>query len=78
MWSAKSPDLTPLDYFFWEYLRDKVYSSIVNSVAQLKTKIHDAFEQILESPMLESSILTLSKRCHLCIEQKGSHFENWM
>ena len=65
MWSARSPDLTPLDYFFWGYLRDKVYSSTVNSVAQLKTKIEDAVKQISNSPGLEASILTLSKRCRL-------------
>jgi len=24
-WPARSPDLTPLDYFLWDYLKDRVY-----------------------------------------------------
>ena len=26
-WPARSPDLTPCDFFMWGYLKDKVYST---------------------------------------------------
>ncbi|EFN89314.1 hypothetical protein EAI_05291, partial [Harpegnathos saltator] len=26
-WSARSPDLSPLDFFLWGYLKNKVYAT---------------------------------------------------
>ena len=26
-WPARSPDLTPLDYWYWSVLKDRIYSS---------------------------------------------------
>ena len=30
-WPARSPDLTPLDFFFWGVLKDRVYAHKVNN-----------------------------------------------
>lgn len=34
-WPARSPDLTPLDYFLWGYLKHKVYQHEIEDVNQL-------------------------------------------
>ena len=45
-WPARSPDLTPMDFFFWGVLEDKVYSQKPRSVDDLKNYIRDAFQEI--------------------------------
>ncbi len=37
-WTARSPDITLPDYFVWEYVKDRVFSTPVNNVNQLKKK----------------------------------------
>jgi len=34
-WPANSPDLSPVDYWFWEKLQECVYCSRIHDVAQL-------------------------------------------
>jgi hypothetical protein len=34
-WPPRSPDLTPLDFFLWGYIRDLVYQTKVQDVAEL-------------------------------------------
>ncbi|GFY66643.1 putative mariner [Trichonephila inaurata madagascariensis] len=45
-WSPRSPDLTPMDFFFWGAVKDKVYSRKPVTVRQLKNFIQDAFKEI--------------------------------
>ena len=37
-WPVMSPDLTPLDFFFWGYVKDRVYKTAVNDIDHLKEK----------------------------------------
>ncbi len=36
---ARSPDHTPLDFFVWGYVEDRVFKTPVNNLTQLKRKI---------------------------------------
>ncbi|GBN30802.1 hypothetical protein AVEN_158843-1 [Araneus ventricosus] len=36
VWLPRSPDVTPLDFFFWCYIKDKVYSREIRDVADLR------------------------------------------
>lgn len=45
-WPARSPDLTPCDYFLWEYLKYIVYREPPNNISDLKTKISEAVATI--------------------------------
>ncbi|CAK9803098.1 hypothetical protein ANTQUA_LOCUS3581 [Anthophora quadrimaculata] len=38
---ARSPDLTPLDFFLWGYLKDKVYVKVSTTVSDMKQYIID-------------------------------------
>jgi hypothetical protein len=40
-WPARSADLTPLDFFLWLYLKERVYLNLLNDVEDLKTKIRN-------------------------------------
>ena len=43
---ARSPDLTPLDFFFWGYVRDQVYSERIQSVEHLQSQITKAVRSV--------------------------------
>ena len=38
-WPPRSCDLTPLDFFLWGYVKDKVYADNPQSIQELKEKI---------------------------------------
>ena len=38
-WPARSPDLNPLDFFLWGYLKSQVYSPWPNKLDELETNI---------------------------------------
>ena len=38
-WPPYSPDLNPLDFFFWSYLKDKVYKNNPKTLCELKNAI---------------------------------------
>ena len=42
MWAARSPDLTPMDFFLWGFVKDKVYRMKVRKLAVLKQRIRNA------------------------------------
>lgn len=39
VWPPRSPDLNPLDFFLWGYLKDRVYSPSPKTTEDLKTAI---------------------------------------
>src|SRR5215470_12641844 len=46
-WPARSPDLTPRDYFLWGYVKDKVFvPPLPASIPDLKNRITTAVETI--------------------------------
>jgi hypothetical protein len=47
-WPARSPNLTPLDFFLWRYLKSKVYNNRSNNLEDLKERIQH--EIMLISP----------------------------
>jgi len=53
-WPPRSPDITPLDFFLWGYVKDKVFSTPVPDITDLKARITDAFATITED-MLEKT-----------------------
>jgi hypothetical protein len=40
------PHTTPLDFFLWDYVKDKVYATKVTGVKDLKTQIRDVIAKI--------------------------------
>ena len=43
LWPSRSLDITPLDFFLWRYVKDKVFSTPVPDITNLKVRITDAF-----------------------------------
>jgi hypothetical protein len=48
------PDITPFDTFLWGYVKDKVFSTPVSDITNLKARITDDLATITED-MLENT-----------------------
>jgi hypothetical protein len=46
-WPATSPDLTPLDYFLWRYLKNYIYHEPVNNLEELNDRIYEALATVI-------------------------------
>lgn len=42
----RSPDLTPMDFFLWVYVKDKVYAAMLQTTGNQRIKRIYVFEQI--------------------------------
>jgi hypothetical protein len=45
-WPPRSPDITPLDFSLWSYVKSNVYRTPVNGLDDLKTRIRNAISAI--------------------------------
>ena len=74
-WPARSPDLTPLDFFLWGVLKNKVFSDKPKTLNDLKQSIIIAWEDITPE-MCKKVTKSIIERCHHCIANNGLHFEH--
>jgi hypothetical protein len=75
LWPAKSPDLNPCDFYLWENLKDKVYSSNPHTLVELKQSIRETISciEVSELKLVSCSIL---KRLEACLRADRMHFEH--
>lgn len=74
-WAARSPDISPLDYFLWGYLKNEIYKTPVQNAEGLRNKIITACRQINRRSIVRA-IQRLPRRLQLCIGQNGAQFEH--
>jgi hypothetical protein len=53
-WPPRSPDLTPLDFILWRYVKNIVYQVKINDLQHLKASIRDAVATVT-SNMLQGT-----------------------
>lgn len=75
MWPARSPDLTPLDFFVWGHVKNEVYKNKYASVNELREKV-DVTVRSLSRDMIRRATRSVVKRARICLEQNGFHFEH--
>lgn len=74
-WPARSPDLTPLDFYVWGHMKDLVYVNPVNSIEELRERITDAEDQMRTTITSRITKTEVRKRIRACIRNRGQHFE---
>lgn len=74
-WPARSPDLTPLDFFLWGHLKDRVFKVKPQSVAELRESIRHEVEEITPE-MLANAIFATFVRLGHCEITEGRQFEH--
>jgi Helix-turn-helix domain (DUF4817) len=74
-WPPRSPDITPMDFSIWGFIKDQVYKTTPQDVEDLKQQIRAACEKI--TPRMLSRVQgNLNKRARKCLQNHGSHFEH--
>jgi len=73
-WPPRSPDITHLDFFLWGYVKDKLFSTPVTDITNLKARITDAFVTITED-MLENTWRETDYRLDVLRATKGARVE---
>lgn len=74
-WPARSPDLTPMDFFLWGFVKSKVFITQPQSLEDLRQRIiqvcasisHEMFHNVREE---------FHDRLYICQEVNGGHFEH--
>lgn len=76
-WPARSPDLNPLHFFFWDHFKTLVYSTPVNTREDLVQRILFT-GGIIQNVTADFKAINrnLRRRIELCLEQNGGHFEH--
>lgn len=73
-WPARSPDLSPLDFFLWGFVKGKVFRSAPSNIGQLKNEVREIIESI-DADTLQNVIANFAVRLDKCIESGGGHVE---
>lgn len=73
-WPARSPDVMPLDFFFWGCAKDRVFNTPVRDVDELKQKITDVVASV-NLNMLANTWCELHRRLEFLQDNNGRHVE---
>lgn len=75
IWPPRSPDLTPLDFFMFGFLKNKIYINRMHSVIELRNAIINAVQSITPE-QLRNVFEGMKKRIDACVNSGGGHFEH--
>ncbi|GBM40191.1 hypothetical protein AVEN_80191-1 [Araneus ventricosus] len=73
-WPPRSPDIKSLDFYFWCYVKQHVYSERINDINHLKQRITDVF--LSRTPDVLTRVWEeLDYRLDVCKATNGAHIE---
>lgn len=72
----RSPDITPLDFFVWGYIKNLVYDSPVTTKEDMKCRVRRAFNSMDNNFIHAATSRSLLKRIMLCLRENGGVFEH--
>lgn len=77
-WPPRSPDLSPLDYWFWGTLKARIFhTNRPHSLEALKDRIVDECARFTVEEF-SAAISNLPTRLHLVIDTDGGHIEQYL
>lgn len=74
---AQSPDLTPLDFVLWSYVKGELYKNQCAFVVELTEQVTDIIS-LLSCYTMKHTTKSVISRSHLCLQQIRFHFEHIM
>ena len=74
-WPPKSPDLNPLDYYFWGVAQQEVHAKKPKTLQELKAIVENFATRITKDTLLKVAD-NFMKRVKLCLDENGGHFEH--
>ena len=74
-WPVLSPGLSPLDFWLWGYLKNKVYANAVTTLDRLRQAITDEM-QAIPATMVHSATLVVVRKAGLLLSIDGLQLES--
>ena len=74
-WPACSPDLSPLDFWFWGDMEDKIRQKNPQSLQEIKD-IVDQEAADMDASRVVRACQNFRRRVEICHQKKGGHFES--
>ena len=75
-WPANSPDLTPMDFFVWGFVKNNVYKTPPADMNDLRRRITAEFATLTRGQrMIRRSFDDMTRRANVCIRRGGLHVE---
>ena len=76
-WPPRSPDLTPMDFFFWGVMKNMVYERKPANLDELRQFVTDSFAEIGRNlDLCQKVCQSVIDRCQECCDAGGGHFEH--
>ena len=73
-WPARSPNLTPCDFFLWGWLKEQVYSTKRTTMDELEGRIREVISSIPQT-FLVKSVDAVPERLEQLMANVGVHIE---
>ena len=73
-WPPRSPDLSPLDFFLWGYIKNIVYAKKIRNIQQLQERITSATETVTRD-MIQKTCKETEFRLDVSTATNGAHIE---
>jgi hypothetical protein len=73
-WPPRSPGLTPLDFYFWVYVKQIVYSVRIHNIQRLKQRIRETAAYVTPG-VLGRVWQEMEYRFDVCRATNGTHIE---
>jgi len=77
-WPARSPDLTPLDFFLWGHIKTVVYADPPTNLQHLKQKITETCTQLTNQQIMAATHDEVIRRLEGCLQNNGQNFEQFI
>ena len=74
-WPARSPDLSPCDYFLWGYIKAEVFKLRPKTIIELKEAIVKSIAEVPKH-MIDNVMDNFRQRLQHCVEVGGGHLKN--
>lgn len=75
-WPPRSPDLTPLDFYFWGRIKDLVHSTPITTKEDCIQRVLNAINSLDRSEIRKSTHEGVENRINKCLEVQGRNFEH--
>ncbi|CAK9821245.1 hypothetical protein ANTRET_LOCUS11 [Anthophora retusa] len=74
LWPPRSPDMNPLDFFFWGHVKTTVYKQPVETREEMVARIHGAVATITSETLMKVQ-QNIRRRAEACLEVQGGYIE---
>ena len=74
-WPARSPDLSPCDFFLWGYLKEKVFKHRPRSLEDLKERIRQEID-VIPPEITRRVMKNFRERLQQCVANDSRHMSD--